>query len=790
MEGLNADALHESGWPTDDPRLLALMPLIYVAWSGSDLTPAEIGVIAERIARLDWRAEAKRSVLERWLNPDVPPGPAELRSLLSAVRRLASELPGSERCSLAELGVELARASGGGDEGYWATPEVCGALAEIESALGVDPSDACRELLSREVRRPEATEVEPPATFEVAALTRLLGGAYRSTREQVFEILRRPQFRYVYGLDRTKCRECVYEWCRELARYGLGALAFPPDYGGHGDIGRFIAVMEALGFHDLSLAVKFGVQFGLFGGSISQLGTLRHHQQYLRDVGTLELPGCYAMSEAAHGSNVRDLETVARFDKSSGEFVIHTPSGRARKVYIGNAGLHGRLATVFAQLEIDDVRYGVHAFLVPIRDDKGNVCQGVRIRDCGEKVGLNGVDNASIWFDRVRIPRENLLNRFGYVSADGVYATTIPSDSQRFFATLGTLVSGRIGIAATSLSAAKSGLTIALRYGLRRRQFGPPGRSEVRLLDYRSHQRRLMPPLATTYALDFALKHLVRRFLAHRGEGSREVEVLAAGLKAYTSWHAVQTLQACREACGGAGYMAVNRFATLRADADVFTTFEGDNTVLMLQVAKALLTDYKQRFEEVKFPNVLRHLTWQAARAVAERNPIVTRLTGESQLRDPDFQLGALRYRETLLRVSTARHLKRCIDAGMDAFSAFNDCEDHLLELAHAHVERGILEQFVETIRDVPDPDLAAILKTLCDLFALAKIDEDLGWFLENGYIKRNKARAIRTIVSQLCAEARQQTLALVDAFGIPDELLGAPIARHDLASGRRSVDD
>jgi acyl-CoA oxidase len=788
MDGANADALHESGWPTDDPRLLALLPLVYVAWSDSDLTPAEIGDIAEHVDRLDWGGEAKRGVVERWLNPSVPPGPAALRALLTVVRGLASDLPDSERRSLAELGIELARASGGGDAEYWRAPAVRGALAEIESALGVDPCDACRELLGPEGRRPEVAEAEPAATFEVSGLTRLLGGAYRHTREQVFEILRQPQFRYVYGLDRTRYQERVCQWCQELARHGLGALAYPPEYGGQGDIGLFIAVMEALGFHDLSLAIKFGVQFGLFGGSIHQLGTQRHHQRHLRDVGTLALPGCYAMSEAAHGSNVRDIETVARFNKSSGDFIVHTPSGRARKVYIGNA-VHGRMATVFAQLEIGHVRYGVHAFLVPIRDSQGNVCRGVRIRDSGEKLGLNGMDNASIWFDHVHVPRENLLNRFAYVSADGVYATTIPSDSQRFFTMLGTLVGGRIGIAAASLSAAKSGLTIAVRYGSRRRQFGAPGQAELRLLDYRSHQRRLMPPLATTYALDFALRHLVRRFLARRGEGSREVEALAAGLKAYSSWHALQTLQTCREACGGAGYVAVNRFAALRADADLFTTFEGDNTVLMQLVAKALLTDYQQQFEEVKFPAVLTHLTRQAASAVAERNPIVTRLTDESHLRDHEFQLGAFRYRESQLLVSAARRLKRRIEKGVDAFSAFNDCQDHLLKLAHAHVERGILEQCVETIRDVSDADLGAALKTVCDLFALSKIEEDSGWYLENGYIEGVKARAIRRMVNRLCAETRQQAQALVDAFAIPDELLGAPIARRDLSTRRRSVE-
>ncbi|UCC72152.1 MAG: acyl-CoA dehydrogenase family protein [Gemmatimonadota bacterium] len=781
MEGSSVDP-QEPGFPTDDPRLLSLLPLIYVAWSDSDLTLAEWKAIADRVEKLDLPEGTKLPVLERWLNPDAPPEPGELRSLLSTIRRLAVGLPEATRRSLADLGVELARVSGGDDAGYWLRPEVSDALADIEGALGVDASRACTELLSPEGVRPEGADGEPHATFDPVGMSRLLGGAYRAMREEVLRVLRAPTFRYEYGLDRTTYRERVMDWCRELARHGFGALALPPDYGGKGDVGRFLAVFETLGYHDLSLAVKFGVQFGLFGGSVSNLGTQRHHEKYLPDIGSLELPGCFAMSEAAHGSNVRDLETVACYDKEAREFVVDTPTGRARKVYIGNAARHGRMAVVFAQLEIGDARYGVHAFLVPIRDREGKLRQGIRIRDHGEKLGLGGVDNGSIWFNHVRIPRENLLNRFAYVSADGVYTTTIPSDAKRFFTMLSTLVGGRISVAAAALSAAKSGLTIAVRYGVRRRQFGPAGEPEVRILDYRLHQRRLMPPLATTYAIDFAIKHLVRSFLARRAEMSRELDVLAAGLKAYSTWHSVDTLQTCREACGGAGYLAVNRIGALRADTDVFTTFEGDNTVLMQLVAKALLTDYQGQFEEARFLGVLGHVTRHAARAIVELNPIVVRLTDESHLRDPEFQIGALRYRESQLLVSAARRLKKRIDKGMDPFAAFNDCQDHLLALARAHVERGILEQFHDAIEDVPNVQLQSVLRTLCDLFALSRIEADSGWFLESNYIEGNKAKAIRKLVNRLCYEVRQQAVPLVDSFGIPDELLGAPIALGELA--------
>ena len=139
------------------------------------------------------------------------------------------------------------------------------------------------------------------------------------------------------------------------------------------------------------------------------------------------------MTETGHGSNVRDIRTTARYDPKSRGFVVHTPNAEDRKDYIGNAALHGRTAVVFAQLEVDGERHGVHALVVPIRDARGNHLPGVRIEGCGDKLGLNGVDNGRIRFDHVRVPRTALLNRFGDVGPDGTYSSPIPDPSKRFF---------------------------------------------------------------------------------------------------------------------------------------------------------------------------------------------------------------------------------------------------------------------------------------------------------------------------------------------------------------------
>jgi acyl-CoA oxidase len=371
-----------------------------------------------------------------------------------------------------------------------------------------------------------------------------------------------------------------------------------------------------------------------------------------------------------------------------------------------------------------------------------------------------------------------MLDRFATVAPDGTYESPIPSAGARFFKMLSTLVGGRIAVARGAVSAAKSGLTIAIRYGNRRRQFGPKGEAEVRILDYPTHQKRLLPLLANVYALDAALTDLTKRYAARSAEADLgDVEGRAAALKAVSTWNTTHTLQTAREACGGQGYLAENRIGRLKADTDVFTTFEGDNTVLLLQVAKGLLSDFKEEFEDMNFFGLLRHLAGRAATRLSELNPVVTRRTDAEHLRDASFQQDALVYRERKLLRTVAQDLKARIDGGMDSFTAFMDCQLALVALAEAHGERLVLDAFIDRIQRCDDADLVATLQPLRSLYALHRIEVDRGWFIENGYIESAKSKAIRNEVEALCAEIRPHAEALVDAFAIPDACVAAPIA-------------
>ena len=764
--------------------LAPVLPMLYVAWSDGVLGPDEIDQIRERAGACPAIGDDAVSELDAWLDPGSPPSPTELRELRALIRRRAANAPRGESAfdSLAELGLALADNEA---SERWLTPPAADSLREVEKLLGVQGAEAARELLGASASAPpgapEATpsggraEPAPSVAATAAEIRAHIQPGHAELRRELLDLLCQERFRVPFGTPKSAYRERVLSLLQELADRGYGALAFPVDAGGAGDVAGSIAVFETLAMGDLSLLVKFGVQFGLFGGSILNLGTERHHRRYLSDVGSLRLPGCYAMSETGHGSNVHDIETVARHDSETGEFVVDTPTPSASKDWIGNAARHGRLATVFAQLEVDGERHGVHALLVPIRDEHGTVLPGVEIEDCGHKVGLNGVDNGRIRFAGVRVPAEALLDRFAWVTEEGVYESPIPSEGRRFFTMLGTLVAGRVSIAAASVSASKRGLATAIRYSAGRQQFGPSPETEVPILEYLAHQRLLLPRLAKTYALDFAVQDLVQRYSARSDATQRELEVRAAALKSVASWHNIETLQACREASGGQGYLSDNLFGRLKDDTDVFTTFEGANPVLMQLVSKGLLTRYKQEMGDLKLWGIARYIAESAGRRVAELNPVITRRHDDEHLLDPEFHRSAVEYREDRLLGTLARRLKARMDDGMDSFDAMNECQDHMITLAEAHADRLLVEAFQAGL-DTASHSVREALLPLYRLFALHTFETRRAWFLESGYMDPAKTKAIRTMVSRLCRDVQPAAVHLVDAFMIPDILLGRAV--------------
>jgi len=630
-------------------------------------------------------------------------------------------------------------------------------------------------------------------------LIRALDGAWHDARARARDDLADPAFAPHHTPDLQRAREITLEQMRRLAGNGYAESGFPVEMGGTGDAGSAVASIEMLAMSDLSLMVKSGVQWGLFGGAIANLGTKRHHDRYIRPLIDLDLLGCFAMTETGHGSDVQALETTATFDPATDEFVVHSPTPSARKDYIGGAAQHARVAAVFAQLITGGESHGVHCLIVPIRDEDGNDLPGVTTSDCGHKGGLPGVDNGRIVFDEVRVPRENLLDRYAQVDADGTYHSDIESPSRRFFTMVGTLVRGRVTVGGSAGAAARVALSIATRYALVRRQFDAPGSDdEVLLLDYLVHQRRLFPHIARAYALGFAQNELISamdRLQSMPAEDvdpqeQRELEGRAAGLKAANTWHATRAIQECREACGGAGYMAENRLTALRADVDVFTTFEGDNHVLTQLVAKELLTAYADEVRGMSPVEWMRFAVDTISDVVKKRTAaqqiiqtiIDTRQDNEEDgsLFNRGTQLTMFEDREQYLLSTAARRLRAANEREDDPFDAFNFVQDHVLHAARAHIDRVVLEAFVAAIGDCTDDTARDLLSDLCDLYALTVIDEDKAWFMEHRHLSVERAKAVLRGINERCRSLRPHAQVLVEGLGVPEYLLGSAMLERE----------
>ena len=631
-----------------------------------------------------------------------------------------------------------------------------------------------------------------------------LDGRWRDVKNQTREWLSREQFRPHYTPNTVLARAKVAEQMNLIAAAGISDEGFRKEHGGTGDVGAAITMIEMLAMSDLSLMVKAGVQWGLFGGAVENLGTERHHEPYVKKIINLELLGCFAMTETGHGSDVQALETTATYDAETEEFVIHSTTPTARKDYIGGAAETATVAAVFAQLITTEdgkpVNHGVHCVLVPIRDADGIDLPGVTTSDCHYKGGLPGVDNGRIVFDHVRVPRVNLLNKYGDVAPDGTYSSPIDNPGRRFFTMIGTLIRGRVTVGGSAGNAARLALDIATRYALQRRQFSAPGdEGEVLIMDYLVHQRRLFPLIARSYALQFAQNELVSKCHDLQtsevadAEEQRELESRAAGLKAANTWHASRAIQEAREACGGAGYMAENRLIALRADNDVFTTFEGDNHVLTQLVAKELLTAYADDIRSMSPVEWVRF----AANAVGDRvmkrtaaEAIMQRIIDarqdseeEGSLFNRGTQVTMFEEREDYLLSSVARRLQGK-SKEMSAFDAFNAVQDHVMHAATAHIDRIVLEAFVAGIDSCENEEARVLLEIVCDLYALSVIEDDKAWYIEHGYLSTVRAKAVTRGINDRCRALRPHAKTLVDGFGIPEPLRYAEMLHPEHLSG------
>ena len=211
---------------------------------------------------------------------------------------------------------------------------------------------------------------------------------------------------------------------------------------------------------------------------------------------------------------------------------------------------------IFAQLFVKGENKGVHAFLFQIRDRANHQpLPGIEIGDCGDKLSMQGIDNGWVKFDHFRVSRDALLDKYGSVDEQGNYHSSIESDGKRFSTSIASLTGGRVGITKSSCDAALQCSTIAIRYGIARKQFGPVDQPESELMSYPLHQYRLIPLFAQSFANSLGGNRLIKLWLSNLPklfEPKNRVTELCHGLssveKTYHAWQNQATLYEAKRA--------------------------------------------------------------------------------------------------------------------------------------------------------------------------------------------------------------------------------------------------
>ncbi|CAL5187671.1 unnamed protein product [Lathyrus oleraceus] len=522
------------------------------------------------------------------------------------------------------------------------------------------------------------------------------------------------------------------------------------------------------------------LHWGMFVPAIKGQGTDEQQAKWLPLANKMQIIGCYAQTELGHGSNVQGLETTATFDPQTDEFVIHSPTLTSSKWWPGGLGKISTHAIVYARLITDGQDQGVHGFIVQLRSlDDHLPLSGITVGDIGMKFGnaaYNSMDNGVLSFDHVRIPRNQMLMRVSQVTREGKYVqSSVPR--QLIY---GTMVYVRQAIVADASTALSRAVCIATRYSAVRRQFGSQnGGLETQVIDYKTQQARLFPLLASAYAFRFVSEWLkwlytdvTQRLQANDFSTLPEAHACTAGLKSLTTTATADGIEECRKLCGGHGYLTSSGLPELFAVYVPACTYEGDNTVLLLQVARHLVKTISQLGSGKKPVGTTAYLA--RVEQLLQYQSDVTR--AEDWLK-PNVVIEAFEARAARMNVAVAQNLSKFTNPE----EGFQELSADLVEAAAAHCQLIVVSKFIEKLQqDIPGKGVKQQLQALCSIYALFLLHKHLGDFLSTGCINQKQGSLANELLRSLYSQVRPNAIALVDAFNHSDHLLGSTLGRYD----------
>ncbi|MFD6193061.1 acyl-CoA dehydrogenase [Streptomyces sp. NPDC060275] len=510
---------------------------------------------------------------------------------------------------------------------------------------------------------------------------------------------------------------------------------------------------EWTGFVDPTLATLSAIHYNLFLGSL--IDHFPSAARPLTDFTSLRRTGTFLCTELEHGSDVSAMQTRAVWDRTSGGFVLHTPTTGAQKFMPTTSAVGGpKTAVVAARLIVEERDEGVFLFLVPLRDENG-LRPGVRTWMLPERMGT-AVDHCLTSFDGCRLPREALLeSTHGLLSTDGSLTSSLGNRHKRVMHSIQRVNCGKLSMSGAAVGAARAALAIAVRYAHARHISGSRPGETVPLTAHHSHMSSLMQRISTAYAMTFLHRDTVTRWADRTPESTDEAARLVAIAKSWITWQTRDITIECRERCGAQGLFTVNGFSDLITSTEGTITAEGDNLVISLKAGAEML--FGERLE-VPHPRP----GW-----------------GEDAMKDPRF-LRDLLARTVSLWQQRARSALRKGPSGARS-QRWNQASGAALKMVDAAARLHAADAFLRAADHAVGPEVRALMGELALLFLLKEVNEHTGDLLAEGHLTADDVRALPEIIYTTIAGLTPDAMLLVDAFDIPEEVLSTiPIAHED----------
>ncbi|XP_026805001.1 probable peroxisomal acyl-coenzyme A oxidase 1 [Rhopalosiphum maidis] len=522
--------------------------------------------------------------------------------------------------------------------------------------------------------------------------------------------------------------------------------------------------------------VPFGVHTFMFLPSLIGQGTPEQQEEWVGRAFKNSILGTYAQTELGHGTFIRGLETTCTYDPETEEFILNSPTLTSYKWWPGGLGHSCNYAIVLAQLYTQGIHRGIHPFIVQLRDSETWMpMPGIKIGEIGSKMGMNSANNGYLAFDNVRLPRMHMLMKNSKVHKDGTYEKS-PHEKL----TYGTMIFVRVLIVKSLVTTnLMKSSTIAVRYSAIRRQSElKSGEREPQILDYQTQQYKLFPVIASSLVYKIAAKWLWDKYSAVTSQLERgdlvqlpELHAMACCLKAVGTSDASISVTSCRLACGGHGYMNCSNLPNIYALITATETYEGENTVLLLQTARFLIKSY----ETVQMGNdvsMLETLSYLERYNSLKRLPWTTTL---DCMASAFFQVAGSKIDDCYFT------MKRLIDSGMAQEDAWNRTSIKLTQASEAHCRAFMISVYVKTLKTNQfSPELMNVLTQLGELICAQWILNRLGDFLQHSNLKPVDVHAIQRLLEDCLERIRPNAVGLVDSFDVRDEILDSALGCYD----------